>query len=114
MKPFNLEEAKAGKKVVTRDGREFIYAGYNPKVKPDRVIVGWVDGNTSAVGVDGHYLPDGRESNYDLFMATETNTVWIHVYHPFGVKGKVFAEVVYKQPKPYSTTIEIIPIEFEV
>jgi hypothetical protein len=82
MKPFNLEEALAGKPVCTRDGRPAKIAGYNPDaVDACSMVLGWV-GNVAwrwhISGVD----PNGGKytKNRDLFMVSEK-----HKEHKFGI-----------------------------
>ena len=45
MKPFNLERAIAGDKIVTRDGRDARFIGYAPELNPWRQVVCVFDGN---------------------------------------------------------------------
>jgi hypothetical protein len=86
MKPFDLEAAKAGKKVVTRDG------------KPVEILKWDMDGvypivacvNNSDVytfGENGSEL-FGIESEDDLFMAAETVELWVNVY--YSISGYYF------------------------
>ena len=42
MRPFSLEQAKQGKKVVTRDGREFMFGAHNPNASKMERLVGWI------------------------------------------------------------------------
>lgn len=79
MKPFNLEQAKQGKKVVTRFNKDFTFGGYNPNAIERQRVFGWVDGKAITVGVDGLEYTAVRTTN-DLFMATENKTVWVNVY----------------------------------
>ena len=78
-KPFNLEEALNGAKVVTRDGLE---------VKELTKFEGLVGGPIAGVmgGVlntwteQGKYYKD-KESNSDLFLAAEPQRVYVNVYY---------------------------------
>lgn len=82
MKPFNLEEAKAGKPVQTRDGRParilaFDRKGPNP-------IIGLVTHIDFEVAY--YWFEDGRASadfnlNYDLVMKAEKKEGWINLYN---------------------------------
>ena len=77
MQPFNLEAAKAGKKVVTRCGENASYAsdslradGYplTFKVGIERLAIGYT--------IDGMFALDSPEHCLDLFMADEdTETI---------------------------------------
>lgn len=82
MKPFCLEEAKAGKPVCTRDGRPVRILCLD--AKNDRYpIVALVDDD----GEEGAYLYDKngcfftkKDSINDLMMAGEKHTGWINIY----------------------------------
>ncbi len=82
MKPFNLEEAKAGKKVVTRHGMEVSqiteFAVKNI-LYPLRGVVDKTD--IQSFTLDGKYRASGEGHPFDLFMATENKTVWVNVYN---------------------------------
>ena len=79
LKPFDLKEAMAGKPVVTRDGRGFLFGGFNPNAMENVQIVGWVSGNCEAYSNTGRYIT-GSESDNDLFMATKKIVRWVNVY----------------------------------
>ena len=75
-KPFNLQEALAGKPVVTRDGRKVKIAAYNPEAHKMHEIIGWADSGSRSWYKDGSF--DGTENHgADLFMAPETKDVWV-------------------------------------
>lgn len=77
MKPFDLEAALAGAKVITKDGREVKQL---TKFDTDisRCLVGVVDKLLLSWFEDGRYERNG--SNSDLFMASTTRAVWIARY----------------------------------
>lgn len=79
-KPFNLQEALAGKPVVTRDGRAVKIAGYNPEADEDFKIIGWISGIPQCWSENGTYFDSCVNSNYELFMAPETKDVWVGLY----------------------------------
>lgn len=95
MKPFDLEKAKAGHPVVTRDGRrariltcEMNNAWYT--------IVAIITANEPCAGSEsaetyttkGEFFPDGSESPNDLFLAPDKKECWVNVNKapdkPFG------------------------------
>ena len=83
MKPFNLERALAGDKVVTRDGREVVQLFYADKVIDDNdKVVAVVDGLVETYTPDGFYYSTKKECIFDLFMATTTVKVerWVNMY----------------------------------
>jgi hypothetical protein len=78
MKPFDLEKALAGAKVVTRDGREVtqltrfdVYGNYP--------LIGIINKQRESFQLNGQF-GDNKESNWDLFMAPEKKSIWINVY----------------------------------
>ena len=80
MKPFNLEEALAGKPVVTRDGLKVIQLHL---FECDlRFPLGAVIENGNCIF---GFKKDGTWTNvpsdYDLFMASPEKTVWVNLYH---------------------------------
>lgn len=81
MKPFNLEQALAGKPVVTRDGKEVTQI-----VKWDIQVgypVSYVTSGCKEVlftTTDGYYKWDKSESRNDLFMDPEVKEAWVNVY----------------------------------
>lgn len=83
MKPFNLEEAKAGKPVCTRDGRpaRLIYQDLQGEY-PFVFAITSKDGVNEKVreyNYSGQYY-DSEESKHDLFMAPVQHTVWVNLY----------------------------------
>lgn len=83
MKPFNLEEAKAGKPVCTRDGRAArIISDDLQGEHPFAFAIATRDGMGEKVRTynhSGEYY-DSEESKHDLFMAHVTKTVWVNLY----------------------------------
>jgi hypothetical protein len=83
MKPFNLQEALAGKKVVTRSGCRVeelhLFKTASPHLLP---LVGIVEGRglwwTSAGKVYDERYQFAHEN--DLFMASEKKSGWINIY----------------------------------
>jgi hypothetical protein len=81
MKPFNLEQAKQGKPVVTRDGKDVRILTFDKKGK--HCIVSLVDvGGYEDVHVSsasGEASPN-FDSEYDLFMKSEKKEGWVNIY----------------------------------
>jgi hypothetical protein len=73
MKPFNLEEAKAGKAVCTRDGRDVTILTFDRKSQ-NYPIVGLLpfkrdgDEDMGCWTSDGSYFSGGQEDEKDLFI----------------------------------------------
>jgi len=89
MKPFDLEKAKAGEPVVTRDGRPVRIVCSD--LKSEEPVVGIVDYGSfekvfcfSLAGVyEGFTPPNAR----DLFMASVKKEAWLNIYPDFMVNA---------------------------
>jgi hypothetical protein len=81
MKPFNLQEALAGKKVVTRDGRsvtQLVHLDVDESFC--KSIVGVVDRRPEMWwNTVPKILDDPQSSHSDLFMAGEKKSGWLVV-----------------------------------
>ena len=81
MKPFDLEAAKAGKPVQTRDGQDaeilrFDLRGGNSIL----VIIKAEDHDFVATYAEsGNFVNPKYEDKYDLFMKSETKEGWVAV-----------------------------------
>ena len=77
MREFNLEEAKAGKPVCTRDGRNARIICYDRKEIDNQPILALVEdnGNERIRCYDryGNFLISGKSHELDLFMKTITH-----------------------------------------
>ena len=74
MKPFNLEEAKAGKKVVTRDGkaaRIVTFNGDSDKFPIVAIVDITICDEVNIYTMSGLYFQSGNEHRLDLFMADD-------------------------------------------
>lgn len=85
MKPFNLEEAKAGKPVCTRDGKFARIICFDVKTITDKypiLVLISVNGDESCFSYtkDGKYASNDHETNYDLMMASEKHEGWVNIY----------------------------------
>lgn len=67
MKPFDLEAAKRGEPVCTRDGRPVVFGAHCADMEPGRAIVGWLNGSAAGWYANGRYYVD--DDCWDLFMA---------------------------------------------
>jgi len=85
MKPFNLEEALAGKPVITGEGvsvRKVVFLD-DCLDMPLVVFIGRKAFNCSLSGEC--ITPEKKKFN--IFMAVEKKTVWVNVYHVKGTLG---------------------------
>lgn len=93
MRPFDLEKALAGAKVVTRDGREVTQLTKFDTCR-DWCLIGLLDGDFRSYDVNGKYKRN-EESDKDLFMAHEKQSIWVNVYS--SEKGKLFCLTYYSK-----------------
>lgn len=101
MKPFDLEAAKAGKPVCTRNGYEarivcFDFHDFDKLCMVVAYKKGEVE-NLMFYDFDGKCRGEGME-NYDLMMVTERKTGWINIYPSTDPKYDAFvgSGIVYK------------------
>lgn len=82
MKNFDLEKAKAGHPVCTRDGKEVRILCFDKKGRFPVVALVKDGDNEDAFSYDdtGRYIDDGKEYPYDLFMKTVKQEKWINIY----------------------------------
>ena len=83
MKPFDLEAAKAGKPVCTRDGRKARIICFDRKdVRPIIALIKSADNDDEGVY---YYYADGLNLNsypsvFDLMMLSEKKEGWVNIY----------------------------------
>lgn len=124
MKEFNLEEAKAGKPVCTRDGKPARIVCWDRKDKLYPIVALVDEGNweqSYAYTEEGKFSIATSRYGYDLMMATEKHEGWINLYRSKGNKsypyqadpgGAIYtteenARFYGKSSKDYITTIKI-------
>ena len=78
MKPFDLEAAKAGAPIVTRDGRPAKFIAHVAEANPSQRLLVLIDGAAYTKFESGKYA--AHVSDNDLFMAPVKRTVWANVY----------------------------------
>lgn len=83
MKPFDLEAAKRGEPIITRDGVGAHFIAHTDKVTGAYKVMAVVNGEWYSFTEQGKRHPGGM-SLVDLFMAPKTRTVWLNLYdiHP--------------------------------
>lgn len=133
MKPFDIELAKQGQPVCTRDGRPVRILCYDFKSLENTPIVALIRLNEHQEGVV-HYYIDGKHfengiNDLDLMMVSATLEGWINVCRdrennkPFCYHGKIFetkedARAYLKQmatmaPKTFPNVVETVQIYWE-
>lgn len=81
MKKFDLSAAKAGEKIVTREGNPVEFVAHIPEANEpnDRVIV-FYDGDVLHYDENGVFDLCCESSDLDLFMAEKTIVMWVNFY----------------------------------
>ena len=86
LKPFDIQKAREGKPVCTRDGRKARIICFDRKdIKPIVALVTFIDG-TSVIEKafyyfeDGYHLSKNDKNNYDLMILPEKKEGWVNVY----------------------------------
>ena len=80
MKQFDLEKAKAGAPIQTRNGRPGKFIAYVPEAEgEDRVII-LVDRHIWKIGEDGRCGSRHDHPEKDIFMAPVKREGWVNVY----------------------------------
>lgn len=113
MKPFDLEAAKAGKPVCTRDGRKARIICFD--AKGDKPIIALVEMGVAETPnnypIDGKAIPT-KETPCDLMMLPEKKEGWVNVYKS---KDTIFKSE--KEAKSHSDDFEnyiaTVKIEWE-
>ena len=81
MKPFNLEAAKAGAPIVTRNGRPAKFIAHVAEAHPSQRLLVLIDGAVHLKFESGkHASSSNLVYDNDLFMALIKRTVWVNVY----------------------------------
>ena len=109
LKPFDLEAAKAGKPVCTRDGRKARIICFDRESVAS--IVALIMDNNDREEIHSYY-EDGKsartqEYHYDLMMLPEKRKGWINIHQYDVYKTKEEAEAKVSDKANYLTTIEI-------
>jgi len=71
MKPFNLDAAKSGALLITRDGRKARFIAHVPECNDGFRVLAFIDGNISATEFDDNGRFVTNDDPRDLFMYEE-------------------------------------------
>lgn len=121
LKPFDLEAAKAGKPVCTRDGRKARIICFDANIMPgNKNILALIRKDTGSEYVE-YYTSNGKFSDSkddinDLMMLPEKKSVWVNIDK--GDSGKITISSPYSTKEEAihhdnETTIDTIKIEWE-
>ena len=89
-KKFDLEKAKQGKPVCTRDGRKARIVCFDAKFPKTGNIIALVE-KENGEEIILYYYDNGRcsiGSGYDLIMTSEKHEMWMNVYEELCYKTK--------------------------
>ena len=111
LKPFDIQKAREGKPVCTRDGRKARIICFDFQSIENTPIVAVVQ-VTDKQEVIANYYEDGRRfvdgiSELDLMMLPEKRKGWINIHQYDVYKTKEEAEAKVSDKANYLTTIEI-------
>jgi len=84
MKSFDLEAAKRGEPIVTRNGINATFIAHVPELGELHRVLYTVPNNDYALSCteDGRHYTNSQ-SGYDLFMAPKKRTLWVNLYQVF-------------------------------
>ena len=99
LKPFDIQKAREGKPVCTRDGRKVRIICFDAKRKNEKSIIALVPSkdypefeDLIAYPTNGNYY-GGHENDGDLMMLPEKKEGWVNVYK--GIDGVTFSKYPY-------------------
>lgn len=120
-KPFDLEAAKAGASVMTRNGRSVRILAFDVEGAKHPVVaaVKTLDGKREAIHMypeSGEYSYVVAEHDYDLVMASVKHRAWVNIYKDGQYQiGNLFdteAEAI-ENGERISTYVATVPVEWE-
>lgn len=79
LKPFDLEAAKRGEPLVTRDGRAVSEFHHFTTEATNKPCIAIINGNVSWTRTNG-LVGDGYQEDNDLFMAPKKRTVYVQIF----------------------------------
>jgi len=80
-KPFNLEEALNGAKVVTRDGYEVTQLHKYNIIKKPHCLCGVLCDEIFSWTINGEYWDSDNKHSRDLFLVVEPRRIYLNVYN---------------------------------
>ena len=109
LKPFDIQKAKAGKPVCTRDGRKariicFDAEGEHPIIA---LVTDGVQESPYNYSKEGYYHAEGVETMVDLMMASEKKTGWINIMS--STEHYVYCAMIY--PTEMEAVADVLDVE---
>lgn len=116
-KPFDLEKAKAGEPIITREGESATFVAYIPECASGHRLIVYIHGReTTTDYFDSGKFLNGGENLLDLFMAPKKIKRWVNVFS----EERYVAYTTAEQAAVYDTCamdsakrIACIEVEFE-
>lgn len=129
LRPFDLEAAKRGDIITTKNGHKVKIICYEKEDRFDRPIVALVrsePGTELVICYSNKGLSDANTEVYDLMMAPKKVKGWINIFKKIGEDTKYVNEIIYPsfesakyhRNDPFDENlgkfIATIPIEFDI
>ena len=127
-KPFNIDQARAGHPVCTRDLRpaRIVCDNMSDGISKDNILalVSETDGSETAYAYnrDGTFMGAGEQYRLDLQLATVKKTGWINIYRDSVLNTTMAEEYIYDTEKeakrhdsndPSVEILDTVKIEWE-
>lgn len=89
-RPFDLEAAKRGEPLVTRDGRKARFIAHVPDADEEHRLVIFIEATRRCFEYcdDGRFYAESGSDIRDLFMAPVVKQLWVNVYKD--TQGRLF------------------------
>lgn len=113
-RPFDLEAAKAGAPMVTRDGRKARFLAHVPEAVQSAQIIAMIEGSA----VPCYFHENGKfinrfDDRRDLFMAPKPKrTVWVNFYPGFAA-SYFGGEAIAKKGAEHDCIAVAVPVEID-
>ncbi len=118
MKPFDIEKARNGHPVCTRDGRDVEILKFDLKGHSGEIagIIKELDGSeTLTTWFDSGEFVLGEKDNEDLFLKSEQKEGWVNVYEGPRVMGRIHETKVQAEgaSKAHNDYLDTVPIKWQ-
>ena len=115
-RPFDLEAAKRGEPLVTRDGRRVEFVAYVPDAGAHKVIAFLPDEKAVTTFTDtGRYCAGYEDSCRDLFMGTKPKrTVWVNFHEKNNMAIWYTSEDLAKSSADSQAVAVAVPVQIDV
>jgi hypothetical protein len=113
MKPFNLEAALAGAKVVTGDKKLVTDIAYFPSSNCRYTVCAVIDGDILYFTVNGYFHSGNIDFTRDLFMAPVKSEGWINIYSGEMIGGCIYKTEEDARALGWTSPIACVRIEWE-